>query len=272
MYNNITLSFLGYSKNLEENHLHNEYEIIYVKKGQSLFGVNGRKIYLQAGDMIILSNLEKHSFAVRSSNYERYMIKVKDIYELKNLPPNILTKVFQKRPIDFPYKFTFNDITKPHVEYIFDRMINESYLNYYFEEYLSILISELMIFVYRSNLEYFNKKEEVLEATIIDIQSYLNINYYEDITLDSIERKFYISKYAISRQFKEVTGYNFKNYLILIRLSAAKNYLINTDLPIKTIADNVGYNSENVFIRTFKKYENMTPTTFRRKYCITTTP
>ena len=55
-------------------------------------------------------------------------------------------------------------------------------------------------------------------------------------------------------------GDNFKNYLNIYRLEKAKEFMeYNKDLKIKELAELVGYNSSNTFIRIFRKYEGVSP-------------
>ena len=70
-------------------------------------------------------------------------------------------------------------------------------------------------------------------------------NYKEDINLDLIENKFYINKYEVSRNFKKITGYNFKTYLILVRLSKAKD-LLEKDALYEIFSNNFDTKIDNV--------------------------
>ena len=55
-------------------------------------------------------------------------------------------------------------------------------------------------------------------------------------------------------------GDNFKNYLSIYRIEKSKEIMQgNSGLRIKDLAELVGYNSSNTFIRTFRKYEGVSP-------------
>lgn len=55
-------------------------------------------------------------------------------------------------------------------------------------------------------------------------------------------------------------GDNFKNYLSIYRIEKAKELMQeNEGLRIKDLAELVGYNSSNTFIRIFRKYEGISP-------------
>ena len=56
------------------------------------------------------------------------------------------------------------------------------------------------------------------------------------------------------------------DYIIKIRLDKAKEFLINNNYPINVIAKNVGYPDALYFSRLFKKYYNISPTNYRKKF------
>lgn len=200
--------------------------------------------------------------------YERYVVSVDNLLKINLLPSEIYIKILQNRPKDFPYIFEFNNEDADVIVNILKLLLKEESSKNYSEHLSNLLINQLLIMVFRSNPDFFKNTKTEFEKTIYNIQDYINENYMEDINLDSIENKFYINKYEVSRNFKKITGYNFKTYLILVRLSKAKDLLVNSNLTIAEIADRIGYGSESLFVRMFKKYENTTPTKYRRSYQI----
>jgi len=100
--------------------------------------------------------------------------------------------------------------------------------------------------------------------TILRIQKYLEDNYSEEITLEEVSRRFYINAFYLSHSFKKLTGFGFKEYLILQRISRAKDFLFHTPDDITRVSLNVGFNNVNHFIRIFKKYEGLTPLQYRK--------
>lgn len=92
------------------------------------------------------------------------------------------------------------------------------------------------------------------------IETYLEENYMIDISLDNLATYLGHSFKYTSILFKKVMGDNFKNYLNLYRIDKAKKLMEeNSNLKIKELAEMVGYNSSNTFIRIFKKYEGVSP-------------
>jgi transcriptional regulator GlxA family with amidase domain len=54
-------------------------------------------------------------------------------------------------------------------------------------------------------------------------------------------------------------------YMKQERLTAAKKLLVETSKPINVIAQECGYSSSLILIRTLKRNAGMTPTTYRRE-------
>lgn len=109
------------------------------------------------------------------------------------------------------------------------------------------------------------KNEDQNDTDIIKLKmkTYLEENYMKDLSLENLADYLGHSFKYTSILFKKVMGDNFKNYLNLYRMSKAKELMLsNRDLKIKDIAQMVGCNSSNTFIRIFRKYEGVSPTQY----------
>ncbi|WP_426452472.1 response regulator [Paenibacillus sp. S-38] len=85
------------------------------------------------------------------------------------------------------------------------------------------------------------------------VKDYMEGNYKENITLESIASMVYMNPYYFSSFFKKHTGQNFKQYLTEIRMNQAVKLLLQTELMIYEIAEAVGYNNARQFSDMFKK-------------------
>ena len=70
----------------------------------------------------------------------------------------------------------------------------------------------------------------------------------------------------LSNFIKENFGLSFSHIITNIRMANAKIYLTTTSLSINDIAAELGYGSVDHFSRTFAKYNNETPSKYRKKY------
>lgn len=105
------------------------------------------------------------------------------------------------------------------------------------------------------------KHESELAKQII---CYIKENFKSNITLEDISKKIYLSTDHIIRYFKKETGYTPYNYLKTYRLMRACDLLSFSNLTVKQIATEVGYNSESSFISQFKVQNKISPNEYRK--------
>ncbi|RAV12454.1 helix-turn-helix domain-containing protein [Paenibacillus contaminans] len=106
--------------------------------------------------------------------------------------------------------------------------------------------------------------KSVEDPIVTFVMSFLNANYHLDVTQELVADKLNISSGHLSAHFKEKTGIHFSDYLNDIRIANAKDMLKNTTFKIQEIAEKIGYQNVNSFIRMFKKGTGVTPGEFRR--------
>ena len=68
----------------------------------------------------------------------------------------------------------------------------------------------------------------------------------------------------ISRVFKKATGKNFVDYLTYRRIEKSKELLKSSDLKVKDIAEQVGYNNSYYFIKIFRENTGITPGEYKK--------
>ena len=84
------------------------------------------------------------------------------------------------------------------------------------------------------------------------IAEYIDRHYHEDISLQHISDRFYMSREYISRKFKQELHENISDYIARIRIDKAKQRLRRPQLRIAQIAEFVGYQDEKYFSKVFK--------------------
>ncbi|WP_217591733.1 response regulator [Cohnella sp. GbtcB17] len=97
-----------------------------------------------------------------------------------------------------------------------------------------------------------------------EIKAYIDSNYTENLTLESIAARIYMNPYYFSSFFKKHTGRNFKEYVTEIRMKNAHRLLLQTDLMVYEIADRVGYNNARHFSDMFKKRYGKLPLEYKQ--------
>lgn len=269
-YQNIDMNYTTLSsvKDGLKEHYHNGYELIFITEGSSKFIINDSNYNFQKNHLIFINNLEKHKMIPENIPYSRYMMIIDSDYLDDIIKENSLLSIFKIRPDDFKHGFEIKDEDVPLVKSTLNKLntIHSKKESLWHIEFISIL-SAFLVFIYRNYTNQFpimNIKKT--EQKVFEIQQYIDKNFKEDITLNLLSSKFFISKYYLSHSFKNVTGFTVKQYILLKRIAHAKDELYRTDNDITNIALNSGFNSQSNFIRLFKKKESITPLKFRKFY------
>ena len=84
-----------------------------------------------------------------------------------------------------------------------------------------------------------------------------------NLSLTVLAEECKVSPSYLSRFFKEQVGITLSDYITKYRVDKAKVLLIGEDFQQKHIAEQVGFSSISTFIRTFKKWEGVTPGMYR---------
>lgn len=101
-------------------------------------------------------------------------------------------------------------------------------------------------------------------GSIADIAKFLEQHYQDDLSLQDIAARFYLSREYISRKFKQEFGVNLSDYVTGIRMDKAKLLLLNPHLRIAEIAASVGFQDEKYFSKVFKKATGLSPAEYRK--------
>lgn len=117
-------------------------------------------------------------------------------------------------------------------------------------------------------LEVTNIKEEHSPARqkMLDIRQYLDEHAVEKFSLDELSEHFYISKYHLSREFKNQFGITPNLYVISKRITMVKKLLRFSDYSLEEIAMKCGFYDTSYMNKQFKKSEGISASEFRRKW------
>lgn len=258
----------SFEKHEMKDHFHNSNEIIYIVDGRAKFKINDKIYTVASGDIIFISNLEHHELEVTALPYKRYFILIKPDDFKSIITEPVLASIFKHRPEHFEHVIHLDALVNEEIQSLICRMYKEYTEKKDFAELVfTSCLHLIFVTLYRNYTSYYpltslNKPTSV----ILEIQKYIDENYTEEISLAGISKIFYSDMYYISHLFKKVTGFNFKDYLILQRISKAKDLLYYTSDDITAIGMNSGFNNVNHFIRIFKKYAGTTPLQYRRLY------
>ena len=98
-----------------------------------------------------------------------------------------------------------------------------------------------------------------------DIFIFIKHHLYEEISLERLEKEFFISKYHISREFKRQTGITVHQYIVKAKLDLCKR-LLEKGYPMTEIYKICGLGNYNNLFRAFKREFGITPGEYVRQF------
>ncbi|MEW6088343.1 MAG: response regulator [bacterium] len=104
-----------------------------------------------------------------------------------------------------------------------------------------------------------------ISGKIKKVKNFVERNCYKKTCLYDVSRIVGLSPKYLSRIFKENTGVNFSEYRLRLKMGKAKELLLNSGYNINQIAEKLGYENAESFIRQFNKLVRYTPTQYRKK-------
>jgi YesN/AraC family two-component response regulator len=111
---------------------------------------------------------------------------------------------------------------------------------------------------------FLNLPRNMISKEIRAALDYIDSNYRENISLEKISSKVFLSCYYFSRLFKAEVGVTFSSYVIYKKIEAAKEMLENTSKSALEISNYLNFNEQTYFSKIFKKYVGETPSKYRR--------
>ncbi|NLL75715.1 MAG: AraC family transcriptional regulator [Clostridiales bacterium] len=244
-------------------HYHDFDKIIYFMGGKADYMIEGKKFLLEPYDFIFVNRNEIHKPMVDfSAPYERMILYIDhgfiekytdDAYDLTEC----FKRTFKEKTniVRFPAV-----VTRQLYETLRRMEENDNDNAYAGELYGEILFLEFMVQMNRACLEneFAYHQTAKYNKKIIDIIQFINENLSEELSIDSLSEKFYMSKYHMMRQFKEETGYSIHQYTLEKRILAAKSMLLN-GIPATVAAMECGFKDYSTFARAFKKKSGSIP-------------
>ena len=244
-------------------HYHDFHKITIFLKGKVTYYIEGKSYELRPYDIILVNKNEIHKIEVDSSTpYERIIVYISpdymDNYKCDNYNLNYC---FEKAKKEHSNVLRLHSMEKATVIKATERLehsFNDT--DYASELYRQILFLEFMIHLNRYALK---NQVEFIDSSrcnkkVSEIIIYINEHLTDELDIDSISKKFYISKYYMMRLFKFETGYTIGNYITYRRLLLARE-LISEGMLITQACFSSGFKDYSTFSRAYKSQFHETP-------------
>lgn len=256
-----------------EPNQHENYEMVYMKKGMAVFEIAGQPVSLGPNDIIIIKPGQPHKFMVKSESgcefiVLNFMFQGQMEGSVSHVPVgDFLNFVSGKESGTF---ISLKVSQKNEIIVLLNRILKERQSDDIGSSLLErLMVLELFVYISRAlKMEWENsiknrspKVKELIHVAV----NYIKNNYERDIALADIAKFVFLSPSYFTRAFKEEMGISPINYLLQVRVERAKELLVETQMKISDIAMSVGFANQQRFNEIFKKYGKMTPLQYRKQ-------
>ncbi|WP_058300746.1 AraC family transcriptional regulator [Gorillibacterium timonense] len=241
------------------NHKHeNVSEIIYVLHGEGTVRIDGQMYTVQSGDLLIYNQGILHEESSSSLHpLEMYYCGVTNVSLEGNEPNNLIPE--GATPCITAKSYAHQ------IEALFSMMYEESLLQSTgYETVCSRLLEVLLIIIQRLAQAPKRSAKQSSEALAEQIMDYLEQNYLCHPSLKDLSRAFHMNQYYILHTFKKKYNDSPINYMLQRRMGEAKQLLINTNMKVKDIAKQLGYDNANYFTVIFTRTMGESPLEYKK--------
>mgnify|MGYP004531508785 FL=1 len=232
-------------------------ESAYYEKGEKKVAFSGEERYMKAYPSAQLALFEK------MLNEGQFREAETALGELKTLIEKSHMHMFMKKCVMYEL---YNIFIKASYEYVGREadVIGSMIDNHAFYELKDINKAFEEFFAYISAFD-----ESQLHKDNSDIVNrcceFINSNFFEyDLSVQSISEALGILPNVLNRRMKKEIRMNVHEYISFVRMENAKYMLRNTNLPIKTIVENIGYIDVSSFGRKFRAHTGMSLSEYRK--------
>ncbi len=217
-------------------------ELIVVINGELFIEENGNQVILTRGDFCILRKGLKHKGYKKSTSTVSF-------YWLHFFDNNFSFPVLGK--------LTNLSLIIQQIKHLLQISVTENYLPQTADSAFYVILSEI---------DFQNQNSSSNNSLASKTYEYIRSHSNEKLTVSSVANHFGYNPNYISRILKKAYNKNLNECIIEGRINLAKYLLSTTNYTVSTIAEDLGYQDANLFIKFFKYNTDSTPLEYRNSF------
>ena len=244
-------------------HLHEKIEIILMDEGEAEFQVSERTYTLKKGDLLMINPFEPHSgFISNECDKAAYYVINIDLDSLKSIPLPSFRAILDEliKGTSVYYIDDYNENIKKALVECYKNIVqtveteNETMQLGYVFHFFGLLGQPVSI----DEPTEKKRSPDFIKTTILYIQN----TPPQDISLDSIAKRFSYNKAYFTTLFKKNFGVPFIDYVNSYKISKAREYIRNGNYNLNEVAIECGFNYYAYFFKKFKLITGVSPSDF----------
>ena len=249
-----------------EFHQHPFYELFFFLGGNVNYTIEGKTYKLRPGDILLTNSLDIHRPEISPGKpYERVVLWLDDRFfdqlraggdDLASCFADAARKDYRRiRPNQTSFIHMWNLCAQISQAQKSSALGSYTLVYAYLFEFL---VEVCRCYFHASDLA----REDVTEnETVNSVLAYINQNIASPLSLDAIAERFFVSKFYLSRQFKQFTGMSIYQYIIKKRVTISRD-LLRSGAPVTTACMECGFNDYSNYYKAFKREFGCSPSAF----------
>ncbi|MGM9659701.1 MAG: helix-turn-helix domain-containing protein [Faecousia sp.] len=243
-------------------HWHPGPELIYTRNKTVTVILDGKRVTAAPGDFVLIGSYVLHAIEPKADEVRQDVMSVtfQSRYLERMLPEmgscvisyNAPNATSESREV----MGSLLEQLRVHVE----KSARRAFMtNAYLFHILDLMYTDFLVGHqdnHLKNLEVRNK--------MVDILSYIDTNYQQPMTTQSVADHFGYTREYFCRLFKQYSNHTFKQYLTELRLAAVVQNMKLSNRSVATIAMDEGFPDEKSFFIAFRKKYGVTPAQYKK--------
>lgn len=255
-------------------HEHEFVELVCIVAGSGVHAVGDERLPISAGDVILIDSGVKHSYEVADGEkltlcnclfWPGFLTSAITGEKFIAAAYDALLSSGDGERIDSGYVAVSGAVSEEISGIILKIMHEQKRREPGHIEIMRSLLTVALIKLFRYCTENNQGRKDSGEKhkLIQEVIDYIAANDGRELSVVSVSKQAFVSPAYLSRVFKECTGKSIVSYIQSKRLSAAAKLLLETDKPVESVIEKIGYSDKKHFYELFFKAYGTTPGEYR---------
>ncbi len=249
-------------------HAHDTFEVLYFVSGTGTYSVESTAYALEPGSVLLMRPGEVHKLQIDPSKpYERIVLQFRENWLLRfNELYRPLLSPFTRRPLGQSNLYSPNEFDSPFLLACLKRIEaagDNAMQTLIGESVIPAILAELYK-AHKARRRAADEQPPAPHTRIQEILLYVNEHLFDELSLDDLCERFYISKTQLGRLFRAATGSTAWDYILVKRLVEARQQIL-AGYPVTEASLACGFRDYSAFYRAYKKRYGESPVLDRRR-------
>lgn len=252
-----------------DDHAHNYWEFYLFLEGDVDMYIGGQPQTLVPGEIVVIPPETMHHAVIRPSGhpYRRFVFWISRDFtgELTEQSPDYLY-LMQRATAGKEYFFPLQETAFHRIQTsVFSLLEEINSRRYGRAPRIRVLVEDLVLNMNRAVYESRHPTERPDRDPGEEIRSYIEEHLSEDLTIDRLARKFYVSSSYISHLFRDTLGISVHQYILKKRLSRCKDAILNGE-DAGSACLSAGFGDYSSFYRAFVREYGQPPSKYQAAF------